>query len=68
MSGKIIKFDNLKEKLAPNYIEIFETEMKLCKSIGFTSKEDIVINRITGDPKVSDLIEPDWLIKKVTIL
>ena len=31
-------------------------------------REDIVINRITGDPKVSDLIEPDWLIKKVTII
>lgn len=31
-------------------------------------REDIVVNRITGDPKISDLIEPDWLIKKVTIL
>ena len=31
-------------------------------------REDIVVNRITGDPKVSDLIEPDWLIKKVTII
>ena len=31
-------------------------------------RENIVINRITGDPKISDLIEPDWLIKKVTIL
>lgn len=31
-------------------------------------REDIVINRITGDPKVSDLVEPEWLIKKVTIL
>ena len=31
-------------------------------------REDIIVNRITGDPKVSDLIEPDWLIKKVTIL
>ena len=31
-------------------------------------REDIVVNRITGDPKVSDLIEPYWLIKKVTIL
>lgn len=31
-------------------------------------KEDIVINRITGDPKVSDLIEPYWLIRKTTIL
>ncbi len=31
-------------------------------------REDIVVHRITGDPKVSDLVEPDWLIKKVTIL
>ena len=31
-------------------------------------REDIVVNRITGDPKISDLVEPDWLIKKVTIL
>lgn len=31
-------------------------------------KEEIVINRITGDPKVEDLIEPNWLIKKFTVL
>ena len=31
-------------------------------------KEEIVINRITGDPKVDDLIEPNWLIKKFTVL
>ena len=31
-------------------------------------REDIVVHRITGDPKVSDLVEPNWLIKKVTIL
>ena len=31
-------------------------------------REDIVVHRITGDPKVSDLVEPEWLIKKVTIL
>ena len=29
---------------------------------------NIVINRITGDPKVEDLIEPTWLIKKLTVL
>lgn len=29
---------------------------------------NIVINRITGDPKVDDLIEPTWLIKKFTVL
>lgn len=28
----------------------------------------IVINRITGDPKVDDLVEPTWLIKKFTVL
>ena len=28
----------------------------------------IVINRITGDPKVDDLVEPAWLIKKLTVL
>ena len=31
-------------------------------------RPEIVIHRITGDPKLSDLIEPDWLCKKVTIL
>ena len=31
-------------------------------------REDIVVHRITGDPKVDDLVEPEWLIKKVTIL
>ena len=31
-------------------------------------RSDIVVHRITGDPKIDDLVEPDWLIKKVTIL
>ena len=31
-------------------------------------REDIVVHRITGDPKVDDLVEPNWLIKKVTII
>ena len=30
--------------------------------------ENIVINRLTGDPKIDDLIEPTWLIKKVCVL
>ena len=30
--------------------------------------EDIVINRICADPKIDDLIEPKWLIKKFTVL
>ena len=30
--------------------------------------EDIVINRITGDPVKEDLIAPDWLLKKFVVL
>lgn len=30
--------------------------------------EDIVINRITGDPVKEDLIAPDWLLKKFCVL
>ncbi len=31
-------------------------------------RPNIVIGRITGDPKVEDLIEPSWLIKKFCVL
>lgn len=31
-------------------------------------RQEIVIHRITGDPKVEDLIAPAWLIKKFTVL
>ncbi|MGM9877174.1 MAG: TIGR01212 family radical SAM protein [Bacilli bacterium] len=31
-------------------------------------REDIVVNRLTGDPKKEDLIAPDWLINKTTII
>ena len=31
-------------------------------------RPEIVINRITGDPKCEDLIEPNWLVKKFTVL
>ena len=30
--------------------------------------ENIVINRITGDPDVDELVEPTWLIKKFGVL
>lgn len=43
------------------YIDIVCTQLEYLR-------EEIVINRITGDPKIDDLIEPNWLIKKVTIL
>ena len=31
-------------------------------------RPEIVINRITGDPKKEDLIEPTWLLKKFCVL
>ena len=31
-------------------------------------REEIVIHRITGDPKIDDLIEPKWLCKKFCVL
>lgn len=31
-------------------------------------RPEIVINRITGDPKKEDLIEPNWLLKKFCVL
>ena len=31
-------------------------------------RPEIVINRITGDPKIEDLIEPNWLTKKFCVL
>ena len=43
------------------YIDIVCDQLELLRP-------EIVIHRITGDPKISDLIEPDWLCKKVTIL
>ncbi len=43
------------------YIQIVCDELEILDS-------KIVVNRITGDPKVDDLIEPTWLIKKFTVL
>ena len=43
------------------YIDIVVSQLELLRP-------DIVIHRITGDPKVEDLIEPTWLIKKFVVL
>lgn len=43
------------------YIDIVCDQLELLRP-------EIVINRITGDPKVEDLIEPNWLIKKFGVL
>lgn len=39
----------------------------VCEQLTYL-KEEIVINRITGDPKKEDLIEPNWLIKKFCVM
>ena len=39
----------------------------VCEQLEYL-REDIVINRITGDPEVEDLIEPTWLVKKFGVL
>lgn len=43
------------------YIDIVVTQLEYLRS-------EIVIHRITGDPKINELIEPDWLLKKFCVL
>ena len=43
------------------YVEI------VCEQLKYLD-ENIVIHRLTGDPKIDDLIEPTWLTKKFCVL
>ena len=43
------------------YIDIVINQLELLN-------ENIVIHRITGDPKLDDLIKPSWLLKKFCVL
>ena len=43
------------------YIDIVINQLELLRPV-------IVIHRITGDPKLEDLIEPNWLVKKFCVL
>ena len=43
------------------YVDIVCDELELLR-------EDIVINRLTADGKLEDLVEPKWIIKKVCVL
>ena len=52
------KFHILTKK---EYIDIVIDQLELLD-------EEICINRITGDPKIDDLIEPKWLLKKFCVL
>ena len=43
------------------YVDIVSSQIELLKP-------EIVIHRLTGDPKLDDLVEPKWLIKKFIVL
>ena len=43
------------------YIDIVIDQLELLRP-------EIVIHRITGDPKIEDLVEPTWLVKKFCVL
>ena len=43
------------------YIDIVIDQLELLRP-------EIVIHRITGDPKIEDLVEPTWLVKKFRVL
>ena len=43
------------------YIDIVVSQLEYIR-------KDIIIHRITGDPKIDDLIEPTWLTKKFCVL
>ena len=54
-----IEFKTLLTK--DEYIDIIVSQLELLRP-------NIVIHRLTGDPKINDLIEPTWLIKKFIVL
>ena len=61
MLEKLYKKEKFPILTKEQYIDIVCTELE-------NLNEDIVINRITGDPNEKDLVEPYWLIKKFSIL
>lgn len=59
--AKLYEKEKFKVLTREEYIDIVVEQLEYLR-------EDIVINRLTGDPSVNDLIEPTWLINKTTIL
>ena len=59
--GKLYEKEKFHVLTKEEYIDI------VCEQLTYLRPE-IVINRITGDPKKEDLIEPNWLIKKFCVL
>lgn len=58
---KLYQKEHFKVLSKEEYIDIVVSQLELLRP-------EIVIHRITGDPKLDDLVEPDWLIKKFCVL
>ena len=58
---KLYEKEHFKMLTKEEYIDIVIDQLELLRP-------DIVIHRITGDPKVDDLVEPNWLVKKFCVL
>ena len=59
--SKLYEKDKFKLLDRNEYVDIVCDQLELLRP-------EIVINRITGDPKIDDLIEPSWLTKKFCVL
>lgn len=58
---ELYKKEKFKVLTKDEYIDIVIDQLELLRG-------EIVIHRITGDPKIDDLIEPTWLTKKFCVL
>ena len=58
---KLYKKEHFEVLTKEKYIDIVINQLELLRP-------EIVIHRITGDPKLDDLVEPSWLVKKFCVL
>ena len=58
---KLYEKEHFKVLTKEEYIDIVIDQLELLRP-------EIVIHRITGDPKLDELIEPNWLVKKFCVL
>lgn len=59
--AKMYEKEKFKLLTKEEYIDIVINQLELLR-------EEIVIHRITGDPKLDELVEPSWLTKKFCVL
>ncbi len=66
----ILKNTELEKLYKKTHFKIMSREeyiKTVCDQLEYL-REDIVVHRLTGDPMVSELVEPTWLTNKTTIL